>query len=116
MAIDPFAETVVSFSQAGKHLPKVRGKKVAICTIWRWANAGLKAADGTTAVLETVKIGGTTCTSLEALRRFFDLLTPQRATIPGHGHGVSSVDTSAAGPQAEYGVPFSLARRKAIRQ
>ena len=37
--------------------------------------AGKKCPDGSVARLETVKIGGTTCTSLEALQRFFDRLT-----------------------------------------
>jgi hypothetical protein len=37
--------------------------------------AGRKSRDGMIVRLETIKFGGTTCTSKEALQRFFDRLT-----------------------------------------
>jgi hypothetical protein len=77
MAIDAFQETLVTYADAVKRLPKLReGKSMAASTIYRWASTGSKAADGTRVRLETIKIGGTCCTSLEALQRFFDRLQP----------------------------------------
>ena len=76
MAIDVFKETVVTLSEATNHLPKLRGgKKLHLSTVLRWILAGKKAPDGSTVRLERVKVGGTTCTSLEALQRFFDAIT-----------------------------------------
>jgi hypothetical protein len=75
MTINAFQETLVSFADAVKRLPRLRGgKPIAVSTIYRWALAGSKAADGTRVRLETIKIGGACCTSLEALQRFFDRL------------------------------------------
>jgi len=82
MAIDVFKEEVLSLTQATKRLPNVnRGKRLHVTTIWRWTLGGKKCPDGSTARLETIKIGGTTCTSLEALQRFFDRLTGDREII-----------------------------------
>lgn len=75
MAIDVFGEEMVTMSQAAKRLPRPRGtKSISPSTMWRWTNAGLKAEDGQIVRLETVRIGGTRCTSIEALRRFFNRL------------------------------------------
>lgn len=85
MPIDVFSETVLTFAEATKRLPRLRsGKKVHVATLYRWAWAGRRAADGATVRLQTIKVGGTTCTSLEALQRFFDSLTKevQAATPP----------------------------------
>ena len=71
MPIDPNSETLVSLSQAGKHLPRRRaGKRPHISCLYRWSTAGCRGV-----VLETIQIGGTRCTSREALHRFFDALT-----------------------------------------
>ncbi|TWU44143.1 hypothetical protein Q31b_16790 [Novipirellula aureliae] len=76
MAIDVFNEEVVSLSEATKRLPKVRnGKKLHLSTLFRWAQAGKIANDGMRVRLETIQVGGTKCTSLEAMQRFFDRLT-----------------------------------------
>lgn len=64
-------EQVVSFTHATKHLPQRRaGKRPHVATLYRWSQRGCKGIH-----LETVQIGGTRCTSLEALQRFFDRLT-----------------------------------------
>ena len=82
MAIDVFSEEVVSFSQASKRLPSVtRGRNIHVSSIWRWTLAGKKCPDGSVARLETIKIGGTTCTSIEALQRFFDRITGEREIV-----------------------------------
>jgi len=82
MAIDVFNEEVVSFAEAAKRLPKVRnGKKLHLSTLFRWAQAGKVANDGMRVRLETIQVGGTRCTSLEALQRFFDRLTGDQDVV-----------------------------------
>jgi hypothetical protein len=76
MSSDVFNETVVSFSQATGRLPRSRtGKSIHISALYRWVQRGLRAYDGQVVRLETIKIGGTTCTSLEAMQRFFERLS-----------------------------------------
>ncbi len=71
MAIDVQDEQVVSLREACGLLPRRRaGKKPAIETLYRWSQRGCRGVR-----LETVQIGGTRCTSREALQRFFDALT-----------------------------------------
>jgi hypothetical protein len=79
MPIDAFAESVISFSEASRLLPKRRGgRKVHVSCLYRWSQAGLRSESGMTVRLETVQIGGTRCTSKEALQRFFDRLQDRR--------------------------------------
>ena len=62
MTIRLDAETVISLSEAARVLPRLRrGRKVHTSTLYRWASRGLKGV-----VLETLQVGGTTCTSREA--------------------------------------------------
>src|SRR5262245_53252899 len=76
MAIDPTTETLRPFAEAARRLPRLRsGRPVSPATLWRWASRGVRARDGQPVRLETIKIGGTTCTSLEALARFFARLS-----------------------------------------
>ncbi len=82
MAIDVFNENVLSLPQAAKRLPRVRnGKPPHVSTLYRWITAGKKCPDGLVARLECVKIGGTTCTSIEALQRYFDRITGEREVV-----------------------------------
>lgn len=63
-------EELLSLPAAAKLLPRRRGgKKVHTATLYRWTVAGLRGA-----VLESLQIGGTRCTSREALQRFFEQL------------------------------------------
>jgi hypothetical protein len=71
MAIDPNTETIIALSQVGKNLPRRRGgKRPHVSCIYRWTTAGCRGV-----VLESIQIGGTRCTSREALGRFFRRLT-----------------------------------------
>ena len=71
MSIDPNTETLISLTQATKGLPRRRrGKKPHVSTLYRWSTVGCRGV-----VLETLQIGGTRCTSKEALARFFRRLT-----------------------------------------
>ena len=73
--IDAKTEELVTLRDATKLLPKRRGgKRPHVATLYRWALRGLRGV-----VLETLQIGGTLCTSEEALQRFFERLTVERA-------------------------------------
>jgi hypothetical protein len=65
-------EVLITLTEAAKHLPKVDGKKVSVCTIWRWCRVGLRGI-----FLEYVRCGRTICTTREALLRFFSDLADQ---------------------------------------
>ena len=60
-----------------------RGRKLSIATLWRWINSGLQGVR-----LETVKIDGTRCTSVEAVQRFI-------RDTQGHGSPPVQVRTPA---------------------
>jgi hypothetical protein len=59
-------EQLITLSEAAKLLPKVNGKKPAICTLWRWCRKGLRGV-----FLEYVRVGRKICTTREAMHRFF---------------------------------------------
>ncbi len=88
--IDIQKEEVVSFSEAAKRLPRRRaGKKPHVATLYRWASRGLRGSH-----LETIQIGGTMCTSVEALQRFFGRLS---APTEPEGDGSKAERTTAIG-------------------
>jgi len=69
--IDPNTETLLSLSEAAGHLPRRRaGKRPHVSCLYRWCQSGCRGV-----ILESVQIGGTKCTSREALARFFRRLT-----------------------------------------
>jgi hypothetical protein len=77
-------EQVLSLKEAAR-LPFLRrgGKPMAFSTIWRWS---LKGCAGVR--LETVRIGGRTATSIEAVERFIERLSsgtpaPITTSTPG---------------------------------
>jgi hypothetical protein len=71
MSIDAGSETLISLSQAASTLPARRaGKRPHVSCVYRWTTTGCKGV-----VLESIQVGGTRCTSSEALARFFDALT-----------------------------------------
>ena len=79
--IDLTTETVLPFSEAARRLPRLcAGRPVHPSTLWRWASSGIRGVR-----LETVRVGGTTCTSVEAFSRFFAALSgsPLPAARPG---------------------------------
>ncbi|HEX3655113.1 MAG TPA: DUF1580 domain-containing protein [Pirellulales bacterium] len=77
MSIDIETEQVLTLTAATKLLPNRRGgKKPHVSTLYRWALRGIKGVQ-----LETIPIGGSTCTSREALQRFFDRLQTARRKI-----------------------------------
>jgi hypothetical protein len=76
MAIDIKTEELRSLTQAaGKLRIRREGKQPHVATLYRWATVGLHDV-----VLETVQVGGTRCTSLEALQRFFERLAAEKSS------------------------------------
>ena len=72
---DLLQEECVPFAKAARKLPKVRGENhPSPSTLWRWAFNGRRSRTGEVVRLEYIKIGGTNCTSMEALARFFNRL------------------------------------------
>jgi hypothetical protein len=81
ITIDSTSETLISLADAAKELPRRRrGRKTHVSTLFRWTTAGCRGV-----VLESIQVGGTRCTSREALQRFFERLSQpvQAGTIPG---------------------------------
>ena len=69
--IDPNTETLISLTEAAAMLPRRRaGKKVSISCCYRWTATGCRGV-----ILESIQVGGTRCTSREALARFLEALT-----------------------------------------
>ena len=59
-------EQVLTLNDAAKRLPRRRGgKRPHIATLYRWAQSGVRGVQ-----LEVLRVGGTLCTSVEALQRF----------------------------------------------
>lgn len=76
--IDIQNETVVSFMEASKHLPRRRaGKRPHVATLYRWVQHGVRGVK-----LEGIQVGGTLCTSLEALQRFCERCTDPSSRPP----------------------------------
>ncbi|NLE37136.1 MAG: DUF1580 domain-containing protein [Pirellulaceae bacterium] len=80
MAIDPNTENIISLTEAAQSLPRRRaGKKPHLSCLYRWSTTGCRGV-----VLETIQVGGTRCTSKEALARFFRRLTDPAQHGPTH--------------------------------
>jgi hypothetical protein len=76
--IDPNTETLISLADAAKDLPRRRaGKRPHVSCIYRWTVSGCRGVR-----LESIQVGGTRCTSREALARFFRLLTGSQEAVP----------------------------------
>jgi hypothetical protein len=71
MAIDAVRETLITFREATRSLPRRRGgHPTNLSTLYRWRQMGCRGVR-----LEFTMVGATRCTSREALQRFFDRLT-----------------------------------------
>ena len=76
--IDSLSETLISLADAARSCPTRRsGKRPHLSCVYRWTTVGCKGV-----VLESIQVGGTRCTSREALRRFFGELTAAKANQP----------------------------------
>jgi len=69
--IDIDQESMIRISEVPKLLPpRSTGKRIHISAVYRWTQRGIRGVK-----LESVKIGGTTYTSKEALQRFAERLS-----------------------------------------
>jgi hypothetical protein len=76
-------EHTLSLSQAAKRLPPSRkGAPVSLACVLRWVLSGARGPDRQTVRLEAIRLGGRWLTSVEALARFADRLTPQAEVSP----------------------------------
>jgi hypothetical protein len=96
--IDITNETLVQLSEAAGLLPGRRGKKLHVSTLYRWVQRGVRGVR-----LETVLIGGSRLTSVEAIERFVDRLSsppvddapPIQATgVPASGRAIAAAEAS----------------------
>jgi hypothetical protein len=69
--IDCATEGLISLADAANEVPRRRrGKRCHVSTVYRWATSGIGGIK-----LESVIVGGSRCTSREALARFWRRLT-----------------------------------------
>jgi len=69
--IDISTEHLIPIGEVPKHLPaRHSGKHIHISAVYRWLLRGIRGAH-----LESIRIGGTSYTSTEALQRFADQLS-----------------------------------------
>lgn len=105
--IDAARESVLSFGEAARYVGKLKGAKaLSFQTMFRWATKGCFGV-----VLESICIGGTRCTSKEALQRFFDGVTRARASAPS-----SEVADVGAPPPLSMGDVAATLRAAGISQ
>jgi hypothetical protein len=69
--IDTQSEEMLTLGEAAKRLPGRSGKRQSIQTMYRWAYKGVRRND-TWVKLESVLIGCSRYTSVEALQRFVE--------------------------------------------
>jgi hypothetical protein len=78
MPIDVTTEQLISLREAARNLPARRqGKKPHVSCLYRWTTRGCRGV-----VLESVSVGGTRCTSREALARFIQRLSAVERSAP----------------------------------
>jgi hypothetical protein len=70
-------ERLVPLSELPNHIPQRNGRKLGISTGYRWTLHGVRGA-----VLESIQLGGSRFTSVEAIQRFVTELTRRRDGQP----------------------------------
>lgn len=87
-------ETVGSFTEIAAQLPRLNGKRIHCASLWRWARRGIQGHR-----LETRRLGGRFCTSLEAVDRFCKVLAEIELEPRPRGTQVAPVTTRGRTPQ-----------------
>jgi hypothetical protein len=97
------SERVFPLHKGPDHVPRLRGgKKVHPSTLYRWGAYGVRADDGEIIYLETIRVGRTICTSVDAIQRFCERLSRSRSdrteprTSVIRDHGVESATEKAS--------------------
>ncbi len=71
-------ENLIPLRDAPRHLPRrPNGKNIHVSAVYRWIKNGLSGVK-----LESLRVGGTTYTSMEALQRFALKLSPCVSSKP----------------------------------
>jgi hypothetical protein len=66
-------EQLVALGEVPQVLPRRgQGKRLHVSSVYRWVTRGVRGI-----LLETLRVGGSTYTSLEALQRFAERLSPR---------------------------------------
>ena len=72
--IDVASETLLTLREAAGRIPGRRGgQRIHVSAVYRWAQRGVRGV-----VLETIPVGGTLYTSVEAIQRFCAALAQAR--------------------------------------
>lgn len=75
--IDTTRENLVPLRCVPGRLPKrPNGKRIHISAVYRWTDSGIRGV-----VLESIRVGGITFTSLEAIQRFAERLTKPQSLM-----------------------------------
>jgi len=117
---DLLKEDCMSFAKAARKLPKVRGDKTpAPSTLYRWAKKGRRSESGQIVHLEYLRVGGTNCTSMEALARFFARLRdddpPARSCTSARPSPMDKTDAAKHNsPQKRANEATEILRRRGI--
>jgi len=105
--IDTTKEAVGPFTQAAAQwVPRRRGRRTHVSTLYRWTTSGCCGV-----VLESIQVGGTRCTSREALQRFFERLSAGQQRT-GDPHAQLSTPDGPAGLGAAAPRSRTLAQRQ----
>lgn len=100
--IDLANHQLIRLGEVPEHLPPAPGKRrMHPSTPFRWATRGIRAADGTTVLLETVKVGGALYTSREALQAFAERLSPAAACSSPAVTGITRRASTAAARECD---------------
>lgn len=94
--IDLQWESVLTLKNAARIIPPRRaGRKTSTSCLYRWTSVGCRGV-----ILESIQVGGTRCTSSEALARFFSQLSGTRTSKAGArkptstAHGANRIASS----------------------
>lgn len=66
-------QDLLTLAEACKLLPKRNGKKLHLCTLWRWCRKGVRGV-----LLRTVPVGGHLYTTAAFVQAFLDALADER--------------------------------------
>ena len=64
-------DSPLTLTEAAAVVPALRGKRLHVSTLWRWARRGCKARNGQIVRLEHGRVGGQITTTRAALDRFY---------------------------------------------
>lgn len=104
-------ETLIQLRDVPRHLPaKPNAKRVHISACYRWVSTGVRGI-----VLESLKVGGTTYTSIEALERFSRELSrrPNSDVLESRGGPSTRASQREANVCPRIGDPATRAQRSA---